>query len=65
MIKVKIIGAGSIGNHHTQASRAMGWDVTVTDADPKALERMREPLEQLTSIEGLPKHFDAVKVRLT
>ncbi|MBI3996113.1 MAG: histidinol dehydrogenase [Candidatus Omnitrophica bacterium] len=31
----------------------------------KALERMREPLEQLTSIEGLPKHFDAVKVRLT
>ncbi|KKU70568.1 MAG: Dehydrogenase-like protein [Parcubacteria group bacterium GW2011_GWA2_47_21] len=41
MIKVKIIGAGSIGNHHTQASRAMGWDVTVTDADPKALERMR------------------------
>ena len=31
----------------------------------RALERMREPLEQLTAIEGLPKHFDAVKVRLT
>jgi len=31
----------------------------------KALERMREPLEQLTAIEGLPRHFDAVKVRLT
>ncbi len=30
----------------------------------KALERMREPLERLTAIEGLPKHFDAVKVRL-
>ncbi len=31
----------------------------------KALERFREPLEQLTTIEGLPRHFDAVKVRLT
>ena len=31
----------------------------------KALERMREPLEQLTGIEGLPRHFDAVKARLT
>ena len=31
----------------------------------KALERMREPLERLTAIEGLPRHFDAVKVRLT
>ncbi len=31
----------------------------------KALERVREPLEQITAIEGLPRHFDAVKVRLT
>jgi len=31
----------------------------------KALERMRVPLEQLTAIEGLPRHFDAVKIRLT
>ena len=31
----------------------------------KALERVRGPLEQLTAIEGLPRHFDAVKVRLT
>lgn len=30
----------------------------------KALERMREPLEHLTTIEGLPRHFDAVKIRL-
>jgi len=30
----------------------------------KALERVREPLERLTAIEGLPKHFDAVKARL-
>ena len=30
----------------------------------KALERFREPLEQLTTIEGLPRHFEAVKVRL-
>jgi histidinol dehydrogenase len=31
----------------------------------KALERMREPLERLTAIEGLPRHYDAVKARLT
>jgi histidinol dehydrogenase len=31
----------------------------------KALERAREPLERLTAIEGLPRHFEAVKVRLT
>jgi histidinol dehydrogenase len=31
----------------------------------KALERMREPLERLTAIEGLPKHYEAVKVRLS
>ena len=30
----------------------------------KALERMREPLERLTAIEGLPRHFDSVKARL-
>ncbi len=31
----------------------------------KALERVCEPLEQLTAIEGLPKHFEAIKARLT
>ncbi|MBI4341588.1 MAG: histidinol dehydrogenase [Candidatus Omnitrophica bacterium] len=30
----------------------------------KALERFREPLEQIAAIEGLPKHYEAVKVRL-
>ena len=31
----------------------------------KALEQVKEPLERLTAIEGLPRHYDAVKVRLT
>ena len=31
----------------------------------KALERVREPLERLTAIEGLPRHYEAIKVRLT
>jgi histidinol dehydrogenase len=31
----------------------------------KALEKMREPIECLTTLEGLPKHYDSVKVRLT
>ena len=38
---VKIIGAGSIGNHLAQAARRMGWDVTVVDRDQRALDRMR------------------------
>jgi predicted dehydrogenase len=41
MIKTKIIGAGSIGNHLAQACRRMGWSVAVVDADSNALERMR------------------------
>ncbi|HBT81320.1 hypothetical protein A2757_01440 [Candidatus Giovannonibacteria bacterium RIFCSPHIGHO2_01_FULL_48_47] len=43
-MKVKIIGAGSIGNHLAQASRRMGWEVSVVDADPKALERMKNDI---------------------
>jgi len=44
MTKVKIYGAGSIGNHLAQASRRAGWEVTVVDSDPKALARMREDI---------------------
>ncbi len=40
-MKVKIIGAGSIGNHLSNASRALGWSVDLIDTDPKALERTR------------------------
>jgi predicted dehydrogenase len=41
MAKVKIYGAGSIGNHLAQASRRIGWDVILVDADPAALERTK------------------------
>lgn len=44
MTKVKIIGAGSIGNHLSNASRAKGWDVTLCDVDPAALERTRNDI---------------------
>lgn len=40
-IQVKIIGAGSIGNHLAQAARRMSWSVCVVDTDKKALERMK------------------------
>lgn len=40
-MNVKIIGAGSIGNHLAQASRRIGWNVVVVDRDPAALERMK------------------------
>lgn len=43
-MKVKIIGAGSIGNHLAQASRRMGWDGVIVDTDPKALERTKNDI---------------------
>ncbi len=43
-IKVKILGAGSIGNHLAQAARRLDWDVCVVDRDVEALRRMREEI---------------------
>ena len=40
-MRVKIIGAGSIGNHLSHASRNLGWSVDLIDSDPAALERTR------------------------
>ena len=40
-MKIKIIGAGSIGNHLSHAARRLGWDVVLCDVDPAALERTR------------------------
>ncbi|QDU73689.1 Oxidoreductase family, NAD-binding Rossmann fold [Bremerella volcania] len=44
MLRVKIYGAGSIGNHLANASRQLGWDVTVCDVSEAALNRMREEI---------------------
>ena len=41
MFSIRIIGAGSIGNHLANAARSRGWAVTLTDNDPAALERAR------------------------
>lgn len=41
MAKVKIFGAGSIGNHLAHACRTAGWDVLICDLDPAALERTK------------------------
>jgi predicted dehydrogenase len=40
-MRVKIYGAGSIGNHLAHASRQLGWSVDLVDVDPGALERAR------------------------
>jgi len=40
-IKAKIVGAGSIGNHLCYAARSLGWEITVTDIDQVALNRMK------------------------
>lgn len=44
MKKVKIYGAGSIGNHLANASRRMGWAVDICDVDGEALRRTREQI---------------------
>src|SRR4051812_22693223 len=44
MRSIRIVGAGSIGNHLAQAARTRGWDVVLTDIDPKALERARDEI---------------------
>lgn len=42
--KVKVYGAGSIGNHLTNACRSLGWSVTMVDTDSKALERTKNDI---------------------
>jgi predicted dehydrogenase len=42
--KVKVIGAGSIGNHLANASRRMGWSVDICDVDQKALDRTKSQI---------------------
>lgn len=42
MRRVKIIGAGSIGNHIAHGCRQKSWDVVITDIDVSALQRTRE-----------------------
>lgn len=42
--RIKIHGAGSIGNHLAHAARSLGWGVVVCDIDPAALDRMRAEL---------------------
>lgn len=44
MHAIRIIGAGSIGNHLANAGRSFGWQVTLTDNDPAALERARSSI---------------------
>ena len=73
-MQVKIIGAGSIGNHLAQASRRIGWDVTVIDTDPAALERMKteiyptrygqwdDKIKLLTSSEEPKGGFDIIMI---
>ena len=43
-MKIKIIGAGSIGNHMAYASRCLSFDTTVEDISYDALSRMRNDI---------------------
>jgi predicted dehydrogenase len=44
MVTVKVVGAGSIGNHLSHACRRQGYAVTLCDRDPEALRRTREEI---------------------
>jgi predicted dehydrogenase len=44
MKKVKVYGAGSIGNHLSYASRQMGWRVDLCDINKDALERAKNEI---------------------
>lgn len=44
LYSIRIIGAGSIGNHIANAARSRGWRVTLTDNDPAALARARDSI---------------------
>lgn len=44
MFKIKVYGAGSIGNHLTHACRNKGWEVTICDIDASALERTKSDI---------------------
>lgn len=41
MKRIKIFGAGSIGNHLANAARRLGYEVVVCDVDDAALNRMK------------------------
>ena len=44
MYRVKIHGAGSVGNHLSYAARHLGWEVTVCDISDEALNRMKNDI---------------------
>jgi predicted dehydrogenase len=44
VLKVKVLGAGSIGNHLSHAARMLGWPVDLCDVDRNALERTRQQI---------------------
>lgn len=44
MPRIKIFGAGSIGNHLAHAARTLSWEVVVCDIDPAALTRMQSEI---------------------
>jgi len=72
MTKVKIYGAGSIGNHLAHASRTMGWDVLMCDLDESALLRTKSEIYpqrygkwdeaiKLSTVKDAPKEgFDVI-----
>ena len=43
-MRVKIFGAGSIGNHLAHAARTLNWEVVVCDVSRDALVRMKEQI---------------------
>src|SRR4029079_4272563 len=43
-MKAKVLGAGSIGSHLSNALRVLGHDVVLCDVDPAALQRTKNEI---------------------
>ena len=73
MVRVLIVGAGSIGNHLSYACRQQNWQVHLYDIDPQALDRTQHDIfpsrygewdEEIECVSTLPldESFDVVMI---
>ncbi|TDI84446.1 MAG: 3-hydroxybutyryl-CoA dehydrogenase, partial [Chloroflexi bacterium] len=46
--RIVVIGAGTMGHGIAQAAAVSGYQVTLTDVDPAALERGKQAIEKST-----------------
>ncbi len=63
MHSIRIVGAGSIGNHLAHAARTRGWLVTLTDIDRAALERAATTFTRRATASGILPSSSRIRAR--